>query len=658
MKTMHTPGRMMRTGTTGLIRRAAAGMLLGLALSGSAVAWLPGTYPSPPARMHSRGFSVDTTNRNDVLAFWHAVYSASEGYENRIKWTGNYKGSNGTVSADFTKDVERRLNFFRALCGLPADVRVNSGSTVVVESGDPHKPADATTKASASQAAALMLILNYDSGTGRNPALDHSPPKNLKGWSTAAWNANFRGNLAFGVFGPGAITEYMMEELSTTKTTSTWNTQVGHRRWCIHPEATDFATGDQPGESAYLPPTNVLYVGQNEPGELRSPAGLPQFVAYPAPGFFPAPLNSRFWSLSAKDADFSNASVRVIDSGGRAVSLVSIRRDATYGDPALIWEMPASASTKRVYGDQSYRVSVSGIAGPGLPSSHSYVVTLINPDRLTSNQALGGPATASAGKTTDFTFTAPPGAEALRVSAFRRMPAKWIEGAEKSISAQVIDLTSPAYPLRLDMAKKGVFGTLSGKYAFNLTFPDSYDVITRSVPEQSFELKRLILPGSKAKLEFIYRRGYMTPGSTMVTEISSDGGVAWRTVGKPVRGVSLSRYDTKSSQASIALPKSSQPLLLRFRYYAAPNSAIYTHKAAPTQPTGIFIDDIQVKNCDWLEPKKSTGLPGSATGFAFNTTSSGAPLAKGEKWNLALSTRLGGRWFPHGPMKQVVITTP
>ncbi len=238
-------------------------MCLFLGGSGLAKAWEPGTYPASPQRMHSTGFYVNNQDRNDVIAFWHAVYQASEGYEKRINWTGNYSGNNGTVSEAFVADVERRLNYFRAMCGVNSSVSVSSGSTVTIEPADPFKPSASTLKSSASQDAALMLVRNYNPSTGSDPALTHNPPSHLTGWSPAAWNANSKGNFAFGLYGPGAITEYMVEQLSSSTLTSSWNSLVGHRRWNLFPRATKFATGDQPGTSATRPPTNVFYVLQN-----------------------------------------------------------------------------------------------------------------------------------------------------------------------------------------------------------------------------------------------------------------------------------------------------------------------------------------------------------------------------------------------------------
>ena len=603
--------------------------------------------------MHSRGFEVNQLSRNDVVGFWHAVYQASEGYEKRVGWTGNLNGNPGSVSRAFADDVERRINYFRAMCGVPANVRVNTASTVVIDPASPFKPAPSVRKSEAAQAAALMLIRNYNPGTGTNPAIDHNPTPSLAGWSPAAWNANANGNLAFGLFGPGAITEYMMEEAVSGTATSVWNTLVGHRRWCLLPDATDFATGDHPGGAPTQPPTNVLYITQH-PGE-QSAGNSPGFVCYPSPGFFPAPINSRFWSLSHEGADFSNARVSMTDARGNPVTITAIRHNATYGNPAIIWEVAGSAATKFVASDQTFHVRVTGIQGVDLPSSHTYSVTLINPDRISSSQTLVGNATVSANSGAGFRFTTPTDCEALRITTFRRKPASWVEGAETSPKPKVIDRTSPKYKLLASNTDKGSLGALSNNRSFRLTFPSSYDKLVRGVPDQSFEIDRLILPKSRAKLQFAYRRGFMTKGSVLVVEVSKDGGATWKPQGKPITGVSNTRYDTGASRATITLPPSTQPVRVRFRYYARKGLAIYTHEAAPTSPTGIFIDDIAFKNCDWLEPLKTTVLPKTASAFTFQKSTAGAPLVKGDRWTLALSTRLGGRWFPYGPMKQVTV---
>ena len=645
--------RALQTHPTFLLRASACAVV---ALPITAAAWQPGVFPTSPDRMVSTGFSVDTGNRNDVVAFWHAVYQASEGYEKRIGWTGNYKGKEGRVSNDFLDDVERRVNYFRAMCGVPATVRLNTDSTVLIESTDTHKPPQSTLKSDAAQAAAVMLIRNYDSSTGKDPAITHDPPASLVGWSDAAWNANAHGNLAFGIFGPGAVTEYMVEELTTGSTISTWNTLVGHRRWITFPDSTDFATGDQPGESAARPPTNVLYISQ-KPDQLV-PDPTPGFVAYPPPGFFPAPINSRYWSLSHAGADFKSASVKITDAGGKPVAISDVKSNANFGNPALIWEVGGAAAARSVYSDATFDVKVTGVGGTGVPASFSYTVTLINPDRITSSQAINGSGAPVSNLTTTYAFSPPAGAEGLGVTAFLKKSSIWKETAEKKSDSRIIDRTAGNYPLKAKMASFGAFGVVSGPRAFHLTFPVSYDLMARGVPEQSFELDRSVIPNKNAQLRFLFRRGFMTKGSTLVVETSNNGGVTWKSAGKSIKGVSNTMYDTSVSSAVIKLAQSDQPLRIRFRYFTKPGVAIYTHEASPKSPTGIFIDDITTKNCSWLDPRKTTWLPASATQFAFNASTAGGSLIGGSQWCLGLRTKLGGRWFPHGPIKTVTITSP
>ena len=94
-----------------------------------AFAWEPSGVTSVP----TRGFTVDTDNRNDVVSFYHAIYMASEGYQNRIAWTGNHgsdaTGAEGTVSPAFVDDVERRINYFRAMAGVKAEQAPPTGVT-------------------------------------------------------------------------------------------------------------------------------------------------------------------------------------------------------------------------------------------------------------------------------------------------------------------------------------------------------------------------------------------------------------------------------------------------------------------------------------------------------------------------------------------------
>ncbi|MEO8616916.1 MAG: hypothetical protein ABI600_17385 [Luteolibacter sp.] len=619
-------------------------------------AWQPGIYPVAPARMQSSDFSVDNQDRNDVLAFWHAVYQASEGYVSRVGWTGNYSGTPGTTAGAFVDDVERRLNFFRAMCGVPSDVYVNTTATVVIGSADLFKPAPSTLKTAAAQQSALMLIRNYNSSNGTDPAITHNPPSNLTGWSPGAWNGSSHGNFAFGLYGPGAITEYMIESFAKGSAGSSWNTDVGHRRWCLFPSATDFATGDQPGSGATRPPTNCLYVVPN-PSELLPPETA-VFVSYPAAGFFPAPINSPYWSLSRTGANFSAAKVEMKTADGTPVTLSNIKWKTGYGDPAITWQVSTAAAARFVSIDTTYRVKVSGISGEGIPASYEYSVTLINPDQLGCDLQMTGPSTPPSSESTVYSFTPPRGAESIEVVAFKQNTSAWKENAETTTPTKIIDRTSGSYGLMATMTSYSGFGSVSvpGLKSFHLTFPIPYDPIVRGVPEQSFEIDREIIANANAKLNFVFRRGYMTKTSTLAVETSSDSGATWKILGAPIIGLSNTVYDKKSTVMSIALPTSSSPIRIRFRYFTT-GGAIYTHEAAPKSPTGIFIDEIATAGCVWLEQKKLNTLSPTATEFVFNPESAGAALVKDNKWSLRLQTKLGGKRFT-GPAKALTIGAP
>ena len=619
-------------------------------------AWQPGTYPVAPARMDSSNFSVNNQDRNDVLAFWHAVYQASEGYSSRVGWTGNYSGTPGTTSGAFVDDVERRLNYFRAMCGVPADVYLNTTSTVVIGSADLFKPAPTTLKTAAAQQSALMLVRNYNSSNGTDPAISHNPPSNLTGWTAAAWNASAHGNFAFGLYGPGAITEYMIEALANGSATSSWNTDVGHRRWCLLPSASDYATGDQPGSGVTRPPTNCLYVVPNS-SELLPPETA-VFVSYPAAGFFPAPINSPYWSVSRTGANFSAATVEMATVDGTPVPVSNIKARTGFGDPAVTWQVNAATGARIVSNDTTYQVRVSGISGEGIPASYEYSVTLINPDQLGCDLSISGPSTAPSNESTAYSFTPPLGAESIEVATMKQNSTAWKENAETTTVAKIIDRSSGGYGLTATMSLYSGFGIVStpGLKSFHLTFPNSYDPIVRAVPEQSFEIDRDIIANANAKLSFVFRRGFMTKGSTLAVETSSDSGVTWKTLGTPIKGVSDTAYDKKATVMSIPLPASSSPIRIRFRYFTT-GGAIYTYQAAPKSPTGIFIDEITTAGCVWLEQKKINTLSPTATEFVFNSDSAGAALVNGNQWSLRLQTKLGGKRFT-GPAKALTIGAP
>ncbi|WP_193213364.1 hypothetical protein [Luteolibacter marinus] len=597
-------------------------------------AWLPGiAAPSP-----TRGFVVNTADRGEVVSFYHAVYMASEGYQDRIDWTGVYNstaaGAEGTVSAEFVADVERRLNYYRAMCGVAADVSVNSGAVVRIDSGDTHKPEATTTKAEAAQRAALMF---------QKGAPSHNPAESTFAWTIAAWNACHNGNLARGFFGPGAMDVYFKEDVDGV---SGWNVNVGHRRWLLCQSSTDFATGDTPGSFAGgtpQPPTNVMYVvPRNEELDFSRPR---VFAAYPPAGYFPAGLNSPLWSLSFPGGDFSAATVTLRDAAQEVVPVSIVSRQVGYGNNSLVWQVPEGASDTSVEEDQIWNVTVSNIQGAGVPSEYSYQVRLIDPLRLNEEPVVSGDSSPTeAGGVYEVAGVS--GADEMEAGMFLRRSSPWTEGAEPSPVPQVVANTGGSYEF---LASTPGY-VHSGERSFRLTFPTVYDPLIGGVPEQSFELLREIIPGEGGSLDFVYRRGPMTSASKLVVESSVDNGRSWVALdGDEIEGAGAGG-DSTFKAASFPLTAGNSPLRVRFRYYylATPGARIYSDEDYPSHATGIYIDAISASGCDWLEPGGSIRDAGLES-FTFDSSTAGEEIAGGQEWWLRARAVFGGHAFPFGP---------
>ena len=636
--------------------RGLLGLVGFLAAASALEAWTPGTANPAP----TSGFSVDTSSRNDVASFWHGVYVPSDFYWERMGWTGNYSstatGAEGSNSAAFVDDVERRINFVRALCGVPSGISMNTSSTVLIETGDTHQPASSTTKRSAVQRSALVVALGATSD-----AISHTPPSSLPGWTTAAWNGHNKSAMAKGFYGPGAVDVYFREDVLGS---SNWNIDVGHRRWLLSVPVTDMATGDTPGSfnpatSQIVQPSNLIYVKPN-PSEVSSDAA--RFVSYPGQGFFPVGLNTPYWSLSRGGANFASASVTMTDDSGASVPITVVSRKTGYAENAIVWSVPDSVRSSLAPVDRSYHLTVSGITGIA-ESSYSWSVTLFDPNRVEDSLGLSGPSTVVASAGANFTLPSVPGCDSINAGFFLRESATWTETAENGAELYVIDRSDPSYDLRAGVSQTAP-GFPSNYYAqgskaFRLTFPRAYDPRLNTIGDEVFEIDRQVIPGSSASVKFQFRRGYMAATTALACEQSADGGLTWQAVGSPLLGSSGGSAESGFSLVTLPLNQSSDPLHLRFRLYRTdPLGGFYDHERYPTYATGVFIDELRVEGCDWLKPGGLIqGLPsGGSVNFASSTAT--LPIVMGQPWSLRARPVMGGHAFPWGPIKVVTPIGP
>lgn len=559
-------------------------------------AWTPGTG-NPNA---TDGFIVNPTDRTDVLAFYHTIYGASENYASKIAWTGSVAGGVvGTTSAAFKDDVLRRINFYRALVALPADITLDA------------------TKSAKDQEAALMFA--------RNGSISHTPPTGWTYYTANASEAAGISNIAIGTYGPASVDAYMQE-------TGSNNTVVGHRRWLVYSRAKIMGTGDVPSQSPYSS-TNAIWVIGN-----FKPAPAPQFVAWPNRGYVPLKLVSNRWSLSYPGADFSTATVTMTQAGNNVLTDIISSVDDGYGDNTIVWEpdgLPVSINA-----DLTYQVTVSGIGGFGVPTSYTYTVTLFDPNVLNDSPTIAGsntPATTGAAYT--FSSTAQADAYELRVTTTSTAP--WTDGAEDP-SSQIVPATTGSYALRQSSVVR------TGAKAFQLVFP-SFD-------DQSFVIARDVTPSAASNLQFYDLARFSTITSTLDAEISTDYGGTWMSLwSRNGVGLSSTLWDSSFKTRNISLAAYAGQVV-RIRFIIRRNNQSIT--TGTTSNHGFFIDDVTITNSTQLANGTTTPLAANTTSFTLDTATAGAPLAANAVFYLQVRPNVGTRWFAYGPPKIVTAEAP
>ena len=299
--------------------------------------------------------TVDPQNRAQVASLYFSTYLPEDGVTNG--WAGSIASCNaGATATLFQAATIERINVYRALAGLPANVIAYSGTTN--QSGD--------------QQAALMMVAN--------DALSHSPPTSWKCYTAAGASAAGSSNLTLGTGfnynGPTAIDGYMDDDGSG-------NEGTGHRRWLLFPPEAHVATGDVDATSGSSGrSSNALWVI----GGWGSRPSTPNGIVWPPSGYIPyqlLPSSSNRWSLSIQNADFSHATVSMTRNGS-ALPTPTIepfefngQPDGSFiGDNTIVW-VPSGVTYTKPTLDVTYHVTVSGIVGS--PTSVSYDVIVFDP---------------------------------------------------------------------------------------------------------------------------------------------------------------------------------------------------------------------------------------------------------------------------------------
>ena len=567
------------------------------------VSGLPGGGPRPQDM--TGGFSVNADSREQVRQFYNAVYTSSQGVPiNSTAVTASCIP--GTNSTAFQNATLRRINWLRAMGGVPAVITFDA------------------TNSTQDQAGALIMSANF--------ALAHNfIPPSWSCFTIAGTNAAAHSNLALGFDGPDAETGYIWDS-------GTNNFEVGHRRWILYPQTQVMGTGDVPSESPYYA-ANATWVFDAHIFDLR-PATAKPYVAWPPEGFIPYSLAFPQWSFALSNADFSAATVSM-KSNGVPVSLFIQPYVTGFGENTIVWvpmglDWTNSFATFPFSGtDTVYSVTVTNIGlGPG-KVGFTYNVTLFDPTVPGTDYV----ATVISGTSTPYLNTG---------NAYACVP-----NTNPSITGYQWLTAQTTNGNLTDNATGGLVN-------FTITPAPSYPIITNppvgsgkcfhlchTVPvSQYLQLNEVLFPATNTSLSFKSFLGLASTDESAHVQASGDGGANWQDLF--VEFGNNSQTDSSFVNRSLSLSNyAGQLTLVRFTFNFTSGS--YYPQNDPI--VGWCLENIVVTNVQQIIGMVTNSTV--STNFTFTPTQAGGYLLAAAP---VLFSQFPVGW---GPFKQVTaITNP
>lgn len=552
------------------------------------LAWL--LVVAAPVAAQTAALSVSPGSREEVRQFYRAVYHASEGVP--MDWTGSYaSGAPGDTSAAFKEATRLRINFFRALAGVPADIDFQPGYS------------------EKAQHAALMMSANN--------ALQHEGiPPSWTFYSAPGAEAAANSNLALGSAGPAAIDAYIADSGAS-------NFSVGHRRWLLFPQTLRMGTGDVPGAAAF-PTANAVWVLDLTPGgefNALRPVTRATEIAYPPAGFIPHQLVWPRWSFSHPGADFSAATVTMTRNGQLIAVAPEPLLDSPAGESTLVWiydgkdaddNTPHSAPAT----DDTYTVVVDNVRIAGATRSFSYDVTVFDPDVPGADArpvAISGSVAPAARAATPYAVTMPAFSSAFDWRTLHVGAAAKTYTAENGLDGLFAD-TTPGY----DVVQSRI--SAAGGFAYRLAH----------LPARGDEV--LLFPGeylaaANSAVLFQSRLAIATAIETARVQVSTDEGRSWidiyRQAGtSPTNTGFPAATENAFSTRSISLAAyAGRTIEVRLVYSIEPAGTAFLPE--PENNVGWFIDTLALTNVQSVTGGPAARITEGST-FALTPATPGA----------------------------------
>ena len=538
---------------------------------------LEGLYPSDKRPFAVEGgFVIDPTVRETVRLFYSTVYLSSAGVPS--DWNGDVASCTaGNTSSAYQSATRRRVNWYRAMAGIPASIVFDSGFNIKA------------------QQAALIMSANNN--------LSHNPPTSWTCYTADGAQAAGKSNLALGSAGPDAIDAYIEDYGSS-------NNLVGHRRWILYPQTQTMGTGDVVSTSSSYNRANSLWVFDNNIWGVR-PSVRDNFIAWPPKGYVPYQTVHPRWSISYPSADFSNATV-TINRNGSSITVTKETYATGYGENTLVWRPSPYTDGQgwvKPTADETYQVTVGNVLVNNQPQTFSYTVTIFDPSVKGSDytpQSITGSSSIPNGQSTTYTFSPVPIANSYQWRQGSATNYTTINGAESGLGDFLADGSSGYSPISTGSPS-------TGSAAYHLAHP------TPPV-DQTLTLTKTLFVGATSNLQFDSRLGYAMPNQYAMVEASEDEGQSWITLYE--QAGSNSSGESSYSAKSVPLAGfSGKTIMLRFRYRMAGGS----YYNGTSDNVGWLFDNVQVT--DSQAASFSTPIAtNTSSSFIFNSATAGRYL--------------------------------
>lgn len=544
--------------------------------------------PKPKVQTYTGSFSVNTDSREQVRDFYNAIYATSEYVP--INSTADVADCfPGTNSPVFQEAVLRRINWFRAMAGVPASVVFS-----------PIYNSNA-------QAVAVMI-----SSSG---LLNHNPPTNWPCYSPAG-AAGAGGNQAGGFNGADAITGYIWDF-------GGGNSEVGHRRWILFPTEQIMGTGDVPATNSYIA-GNSTYVFDSSINDPRPPTRQP-YVSWPPEGFVPYQVTYPYWSFALSNADLSAATV-TMTSNGAPVSLTIQPYATGYGENTIVWvPMGLDANCECTSfpfsgADTVYGITVSNIGVGSSTVSFSYHVTVFDPALPGTDYvatAVSGPAQTPVNAAATYSCT--PLAN-TNTTAYQWLIATLATGgfAENAANDQAADtlvnftpLSNPNYPL---LTNSDLDSSICVHFVHN----------DMNTTPQIIQCNQILFPALNTVISFASTIGYAFTNEVARVQVSADGGADWTDLftdagcNDPNASGFSSCEDAFTSYSLSLSNYAGQSVLLRFNYDFLPP---YEYFFGADNYLGWLVENIMLTNTQQILGLTTNTT--ATTNFTFTPTQTG-----------------------------------